>query len=194
MKISILKSDAFKTKSWAGGITTELFIYPENTSYKKGDFDFRLSKAHVADGESVFTSLPNINRKLMVLEGEITLKHENQYSKQLASFDLDTFDGGWQTSSIGKCIDFNLMTKGKTNGDLIGFEILEGKSIEQKINVEYEFGFIYNFRGKTSLNIQDKLYHLEEGNLMVIKHLKPLSIQFNSKESSKIAFVTISVQ
>ena len=133
MKISILKSDTFKTTKWSGGTTTELYIHPEQAAYQNRDFDFRLSKAIVTDQESVFTPLPKTHRKLMVLEGSITLTHENQPSKQLSEFDVDTFDGDRKTSCAGSCTDFNLMMMGNTSGNLEGFQIQKNQAIERDV-------------------------------------------------------------
>ena len=106
------------TNKWSGGTTTELYIYPENANYKALDFDFRISTATVEVEESTFTPLKDINRKLMVLEGNTTLYHLNEHSKELNKFDIDTFSGNWQTKSIGKCRDFNLMTSRHCNGNI----------------------------------------------------------------------------
>lgn len=98
-----------KTSSWSGGTTTELYISPENGSYTERNFDFRISTATVEVEKSDFTSLVGFSRFLMVLEGEMELIHENQYTKRLKQFDFDFFDGSWKTESIGKVRDFNVI-------------------------------------------------------------------------------------
>ncbi len=115
-KFELLKS--FKSNKWAGGLTTQLFIYPPTSDYQQLIFSFRISTATVTTEKSDFTILPGVSRKLMVLDGEITLYHENHHTKQLHKFDIDIFEGAWKTSSHGKCTDFNLMTTGKTIGEL----------------------------------------------------------------------------
>ena len=57
----------------------------------------------------------------------IIINHKNHYSKQLNKWDIDSFEGNWETSSIGKCTDFNLMTTGNTFGDLSLLKLIEGK-------------------------------------------------------------------
>ncbi len=123
MIFKIIKASEFNTVNWSGGTSTQLFIYPQNSDYKLRNFDFRLSTAKVEADESDFTSLPGISRKLMILEGEIEITHENHYSKKLAKFDIDTFEGDWATSSVGKCVDFNLMTRGTGKGKLSAISI-----------------------------------------------------------------------
>ena len=48
---------------------------------------------------------------LMILDGEIEVTHNGERTlamKPLA--DVDEFEGGWETVSVGRCVDFNLMT------------------------------------------------------------------------------------
>jgi environmental stress-induced protein Ves len=52
MCAKLLKSNPQNTAKWSGGETTELFISPEGSSYKKRDFDFRLSTATVEVNQS----------------------------------------------------------------------------------------------------------------------------------------------
>lgn len=116
--MKILSQQDFKTTKWSGGETTELFIYPEDANFASRDFQFRLSTATVEVEESTFTPLDDVSRTLVLLEGEMKLIHEEHHSKLLLPFDQDSFDGGWNTKSIGKCIDFNLMTKGGCKGSI----------------------------------------------------------------------------
>lgn len=107
---------SFKTTQWSGGETTELLIYPKDSSFKERNFDYRLSVATIAVSSSDFTPLPNTNRTLLLLEGELKLIHENHHESFLMPFSQDSFDGGWNTHSIGIAKDFNLMTKGNVRG------------------------------------------------------------------------------
>ena len=43
MKIRHLTAGDFRTSTWSGGTTTELFLYPENGSYAQREFLFRIS-------------------------------------------------------------------------------------------------------------------------------------------------------
>ena len=118
MEYEIVKSESINIQKWNEGTTKELYIYPPSANYKSLDFDFRISTATVETEESSFTNLPSVLRELMVLNGEIEIKHKNHYTKKLRQFDIDKFEGDWETSSKGKCVDFNLMTMRDTNGQL----------------------------------------------------------------------------
>lgn len=133
MIIKIFNEEAYTQTAWSGGVTTELYIYPENSSYQQRDFLFRLSTATVELEESLFTKLEGIKRKLMVLEGEVTLIHKDHHQKALRAFEQDLFMGDWETSSHGKVKDFNLMMKEGLAGTLDVIEIPPYQSIQLKL-------------------------------------------------------------
>jgi environmental stress-induced protein Ves len=70
MTIEHYKNSDLIINNWSGGITTQLAIYPKDANYKKQNFQFRISTATVEIEESVFTKLPGVSRKLMILNGE----------------------------------------------------------------------------------------------------------------------------
>ena len=194
MKISILKSDTFKTINWSGGTTTEIYIYPKDANYQKRNFNFRLSKAVVTDKNSIFTPLPEVQRKLMVLEGCITLAHENQHTKQLSNLDVDTFYGGWRTSCKGNCTDFNLMMMGNTSGNLEGFQIQKNQAIERDVPTGLEFVFDYNFGGKTNITVADEAHCIDEGDLMIIERPESRRIRISAFKNSNLVWVNITTK
>lgn len=111
METIVKRCDEFLTSKWSGGETTELFIYPLDSDYKKRDFLFRISSATVTDDKSVFTKLPQINRKLFVLEGGIKLTHNEKEGHWLWPNEQESFNGDWDTTSEGLVTDYNVMTK-----------------------------------------------------------------------------------
>ena len=102
MDVEIIKKSDTKIATWSGGTTSEIFIYPKESSFEQRDFNFRLSIATVEIEESEFTCLPDVNRTLMVLKGNLSLIHENQHTVQLKEFEQDSFKGDWNTKSKGK--------------------------------------------------------------------------------------------
>ena len=191
MKIEVIKSHTFKKNTWSGGTTTQFFIYPYSADYTKLNFDFRLSMATVAIEKSIFSSLPGVSRKLMVLEGEIILDHENRYQKKLCRFDIDEFEGDWKTSSVGTCTDFNLMTKGEITGELVAFESKQDESLEYPVEKNLKYLFIYIYSGKSKIDINNTLYMIEQGDLLVINtpsvmHIQSIAIKDTTLVFSKI--------
>lgn len=191
MKYSILGSVNYKTSKWQGGKTTELFIYPPEADYQKRNFLFRLSTATVETEKSDFTTLDDFFRRLMVLEGKITIKHEDRYSRQLNKFDSDEFEGGWKTSSEGKCIDFNLMTKGEIKGVIKALTLEKNQDITDEVREDYIWLFIYIFKGKIRINFSQFSEILSKGNLLSINSLDFFKIQISSKEKSEIVIAGI---
>ena len=107
-----------RTTAWAGGTTSELYIYPEGSFYAERNFGFRISTATVEVDESVFTDLPGFKRHIMTLEGNLTLIHEGHHKIRLGPYEKDFFLGEWNTKSEGKCKDFNLITGKGYRGEL----------------------------------------------------------------------------
>lgn len=114
---SLLRRD-HRTTAWSGGTTTELAIYPVTADYKQRNYLWRLSTATVDAETSVFSALPGVARTLLLLEGQMSLRHEGHHEAQLRPFDQDTFEGGWTTHSQGQGRDFNVMCTAGVEGHL----------------------------------------------------------------------------
>lgn len=191
LKTSILTPKQFLTSQWAGGSSTQLYIFPDNASYAARNFELRISTAKIEVEESTFTALPGIQRKLMILEGEISITHERQYSKHLKAFDVDCFSGDWKTTSLGTCTDFNVMTTGLKQGELYHIAMAATSSYCLKPKELCKNLFLYATSGTIHLKLMDINYVLETGNLMVIENLNTSSIPINSAEAFGLAVVEI---
>lgn len=162
----ILKEEDFKTSQWKGGKTTELFIFPENSKYKEQNFDFRISSARIETENSEFTELTDYLRILMVLNGEIFIKHEDYHSKNLKKFDIDAFHGSWKTTSQGKCTDFNIMTNENYTSSIKHQTLLIDKKIN--INKNSDFLFLYIYSGNVKINTSNRTLFLNKNNMLVL--------------------------
>ena len=170
MKIDILKAADFKTTKWAGGSTTELFIYPPTANYAGRNFNFRISSATVEIENSDFTILPGVSRQLMVLKGSIKVSHKNHHTVKLNKNDIDSFDGSWETSAVGTCVDFNLMTKGNTKGKISSIAVSADKTLNFQMESTYEFIIFYSYEGNLQFHFGSEKRSLNQGELMVIRH------------------------
>lgn len=113
MKILHLRAEDFKTSVWAGGTTTQLFLYPETGSYADRNFQFRISSATVDLEESEFTLLPGVERFITPLDGSFVLTHPGMPPVKMAVLAVPyRFSGNIPTHCMGKATDFNLMLKG----------------------------------------------------------------------------------
>ncbi|MBQ9015448.1 MAG: HutD family protein [Firmicutes bacterium] len=110
MKIRTIKKDGRRESRWSGGRTWEIAIFPEEASYLDRDFLWRLSTASSDLEESSFTKLPDYDRILMVLEGDVVLAHGDVRTAHLQRLEQDAFDGAVKTRCYGKLIrDYNLI-------------------------------------------------------------------------------------
>ena len=113
MQIKIYSKNGRSTSSWAGGSTTELWLWPEDGDYASRNFLARISSAAVSLEESDFTALPGVVRYITPLSGGFTLSHPGGRTVTMAPLDEPyCFDGGAATHCSGKATDFNLMLKG----------------------------------------------------------------------------------
>ena len=118
MKTIIYKKENYSVSKWSGGETTELAIFPYDKKYADRDFTFRVSSATVELEESDFTKLPDYDRIIMPLEGEVVLNYNGEKTVKLKELESDSFDGAWITKSYGKITDFNLMTRKGSEGHM----------------------------------------------------------------------------
>ena len=130
MKEKIIKKEEFLTTKWAGGETTQLFIYPEESDFSKRDFLFRISSATFTSTESQFSNFEGFQRYILPLEGNLKIYHKGLYNRDLKEYDVEYFDGGWITFSKNTidCRDYNYILK---SGSKATMQILsEGDLIE----------------------------------------------------------------
>lgn len=181
-QIKIIKKDKLSTSKWSGGTTTQLYIYPEDELYENRNFTFRISSAKVDLEESTFTKLPNIKRRIMILDGRLKLIHENHHSVTLEKFQQDTFYGHWNTKSYGKVTDFNLMLNENADGFIEYINLENEKTInvykDDKYNNTTEV--FYCAKGKINISINNERYELKAGDVAIMKNIHNLKIQLNN--------------
>jgi environmental stress-induced protein Ves len=127
----------------------------------------------------------------MILSKSITISHKGQYTKQLNKFDIDEFLGDWETTSKGKCTDFNLMIKGATRGNLNALQIEKEKRINLKTSANPDWLFIYIFSGEVKVDINYENYTIKKGDLLAINELTVQNIALFGLENSEIVLTEI---
>lgn len=158
MQIKIYPAKDRPTSKWAGGVTTELWIWPENSDYASRNFRVRISSATVRLQESDFTALPGVVRYITPLSGGFTLSHGG---RKVTMSPLDKpyrFDGGVATHCTGKATDFNLMLKG-VEGSM---HVISGQLTVDCVCC------VYPVDGE-DVRVQDKALGLKPGDLAVIR-------------------------
>ncbi|PAB60700.1 HutD/Ves family protein [Anaeromicrobium sediminis] len=181
--IELIKGSDLITRQWSGGTTTEIAIRPKDSIYKDKNFKWRISSAKVEVDESTFTSLPNVDRILMVLKGELKLEHEGHHSCELREFDQDSFSGDWTTKSFGKVTDFNLMTIG-CSGRVEPIKLDENNVVSFSEEENQDVA-LYCVNGETHVEIdEEESIILKEGDTCLISSIKEkVAISILNKES-----------
>jgi environmental stress-induced protein Ves len=139
-----------KTIAWASGTSTELFVFPPTGNFQTREFDYRISTATVEAEETNFSDFSGLTRILLVLQGKLTLIHEDRYTKELATFDQDLFDGAWKIRSKGKVQDFNVMFTENYEAEVNHFSLSEND--KREINLDSKLHFYFVFNGQFELN------------------------------------------
>jgi environmental stress-induced protein Ves len=181
--LRIIRKHEQKTTLWSGGKTTELFIYPEGSSYVERNFQFRISTASIETEASEFSHLPGFKRHLMILDGTLKIHHENHYQKTLNKFESDQFMGDWKTSAEGKVIDFNLMCDNNFDGII--------KAVQIEKNNHYSFNTDSDFTAFYANN--KSVFHnsilLNEGDFLITNEKNSYSIF--SQEKANLIIINI---
>ena len=190
MSYLVIKAKELEVKKWSGGTTTQLFIWPETSTYKEGNYLARISTATVTKEKTVYTPLPEVARTLMVLEGEITLTHKDQHTSDLLPYEIDQFQGDWHTTCIGTATNFNLMTKGSTQGTINPIQ-LQPNSVEE-IKINGNLIVIYTI-DKAIISHNNNLISLEKGDTIIFREVKDQIIYMQSSNTAHVAVVTITL-
>jgi uncharacterized protein len=190
MKI-IRKADQ-TISNWSGGTTTQLYIYPEHASYRKRNFQFRISTATVDSDESTFTYLPGVSRHLMILEGDLKIEPAGKHTKILNKFETDSFEGDWETKGYGRVTDFNLMTTGKVQGSLTGKSLKKNKFIWFQPNPKVHFLGFYLFKGIVEIKYYKEILNLNEKDFLILNLINSSNeIEIKAVDVSEIAVAEI---
>lgn len=159
MQIEIYSPKGRSTTAWAGGVTTELWLWPQDGDYASRNFMARISSATVRLEESDFTALPGVERYITPLSGGFTLSHPDGRTVTMAPLDEPyRFDGGTATHCFGRATDFNLMLKG-VKGSMA---VMSGQ-----LTVDDGICCIYPVDGG-DVTVDGKALGLEPGGLAVI--------------------------
>ena len=114
MTLKLLRDGTYDRKPWknGGGITEDVWLYPEGASHD--DFDIRLSLAEISQ-DGPFSSFPGIDRTITLVGGDpFVLAFGNGESHRLDRLVPLSFDGVLKPHSRldgEPSRDFNVMTR-----------------------------------------------------------------------------------
>ncbi len=182
MKTYYYKEENFSVSAWSGGQTKELAIYPRGQKYIDRDFIWRLSSATIETEESDFTRLPDYDRVLMVLDGEVVLEYNGERVAKCGTLEQDSFDGAWRTKSYGRITDFNLMVRKGNAGYL---DVIEPQREKQMFGASHETDLplsthaLYCKEGYLIVGLGDKTQMLQPGQLFVMDYEKDETVAYS---------------
>lgn len=139
IRVEQYKTSDYQETSWSGGRTTQLYLFPTQSSYGERNFQFRLSTASMDTEQSTFTSLPSYHRILLSLDQTIVLQDmSSEEQVTLAPYQIHRFEGEQSIQCVGKAQDFNIIFDDSVQADLQVME--ENKWV---VECEADFRFIY---------------------------------------------------
>ncbi|MBU5669838.1 HutD family protein [Peptoniphilus sp. MSJ-1] len=124
--MKFIKRDEFKDSKWSGGVTTEVFIYPEEASVSEKNFDLRISTATCELEESTYTPYNGFYRYITPIDNVMNIKTRGE-EYELNPYEVLFFDGDAQTKSSGDVRDFNLIIKKGVHAKMYSLNINDFK-------------------------------------------------------------------
>ncbi len=170
MNIRLFPKKDSKASIWSGGLTYEYMIYPETANYGDRDFVFRISRATIEKVPSEFTKFKGYHRYLVMLDNALDIE-VNKEKKIYEKYEIMVFNSTDEVTSYTKGIDFNWMVSEK-----IGHHKLQITQRNQNCNAQIVLLFSLH---TTVVKINEKQYHLEPYNLLVIENQKKENIKLD---------------
>lgn len=184
------------TTAWSGGTTTQLAIAPEGAVYADRKFLWRLSSAQVELEHSDFTPLPDYDRLISVLKGELELKIGQGERGALEACTVRGFDGGVPVESWGRCVDFNLMLrKGACQGFVQPIVLPAGGSCQWAAPVpapqKYPNRTLALYCAEGDLTLSDAGVQAAAGELLLCERVDASFLHLESKAGTAIMAAVI---
>lgn len=164
MDYKIVRKENQKERLWTGGISKELYIYPDGSTFDS-PFYFRVSTASINPGEYNFTSFKGYKRFLVLLSGNIRLEVDGK-AHCLKPLSHIYFSGDSHSSSLTdeKSIDFNLIFK--DNIDLLDFKIIETEFLGKNLSAK-AINIFYNLEENRHVQINSNEYTLGKEDALI---------------------------
>jgi environmental stress-induced protein Ves len=191
MQIQKININQCDTTQWSGGSSTQLFIFPADANYNQRNFDIRISSAKVELETSDFTALPGFMRWLMVLDGEIQIQHQKGSYISLPAFHCHTFDGAWETNSIGKCTDFNLMLRPPLTGNIEAINLEKEQVQSVEITKNTKFIMLFLKQGELEISFETDKQKLLANEVIIINEMNYNLFNIKSISDSTLIITSI---
>lgn len=149
---------------WQGGITKQLFVYPEGSNGVGNGSLFEVTSSTMDFPKTEYTLFENFKRILMVIDGTTTLSHKDGTSKTLRKYDYHAFHGNLQTYSDGLATDYEIIFDEKLVGrmQVVSDEECDLPCSLSDTRKKIYLGF-YCDGEKADIIIDEKCYHIANG-------------------------------
>ncbi len=185
----------YRAMPWknGGGITHEMFIFPEDAALEKGDFVWRLSSANVAEA-GPFSTFPGYDRVLFLLSGngmDVTVNGKNVPLR--SPFDMLRFRGEHAASCAlnnGPVTDFNIFCRRDTL--TCEYRQLFSKKEMVRLFLPGDSTILLCLQGEAQAEIDNGKHTLKKMEmLVVIGHSwgQPLALKYG--ENARFLFITL---
>ena len=182
--MQLIPKSAQTTSNWSGGTTTQLFIYPPEASYAARNFLFRISTATVETETSTFTDLTGFNRILLLLNGELSITHNNHQTHYLKPYQPHSFDGGWHTTAEGKVTDFNVISNPNIQTQVTVIELNANQSTQ--LNTTANWVCLYVTKGAVKVQQHNEEITVNENDFLIINSTQEIEL-FAEQNSLAVA-------
>ena len=147
MKYKVIRESDYITTRWSGGTTSQIMIWPEDAVFSQREFEWRISRATMENGESKFTRMDGFHRELYMMTGE-TVLHFPQEEKYMKPGTIIHFSGDSEIRSVGGGTDLNLIMKNGVDGCLEEKEFEASDTVTTQKNREWKQCLIYIVSGR----------------------------------------------
>lgn len=170
----IIKKEDFKESKWAGGVTSEVFIYPKEAEVSKKNFDFRISTASCELEKSAYTPYDDFYRYICPLDNKMEISVDD-YKFNLSPFEILFFDGKADTYSSGNVRDFNLIYKKDLKAEMYSINICGFKDYFKDLSLIFNYNSDLKVNGEefpkfSALELEDEEIEIEgQGKIIICK-------------------------
>ncbi|MDR3214721.1 MAG: HutD family protein [Bacilli bacterium] len=182
MLIKLIKYYNLKETSWSGGITKEIYLYPDSASYQNKNFLFRVSSAYISTIPSKFTLFIGYQRYFCMLDNNLELSINNK-NISLKAHDIINFQSEDDVISYQTGNDFNIMLAEDIKDHHL--KLTNGFNTS-----DHHFIIIFVLKD-LQINIQGKDYQLAQYDTIVIENLEHESIDIVSKDHYLLGLINL---
>lgn len=131
MEYRIYKEEDFNIMGGPAGEERQLAAFPQQQP-----FLWKLALQEFDQEETELARMPEYDRIMLVLEGDIILAYEGQRVARLKALEQDRFDGGFSAKSFGKAQVYDLLVRKGAAGYLDVLKLTEESRVPEREDPE----------------------------------------------------------